>query len=136
MCMTNEVKAILHLTTTCGEACWYAREDVCKCSCGGKNHGILKTKDGKKPERTKHSHGNLYKLVAVTDYKNAYDMVTNDYGSFLDKFGYSKNYPSERMIYNKASESQLKWTEVLNITLNDDAEKYLVWEKSDTPKYW
>ncbi len=26
--------------TACGFACWEAREDVCRCSCGGRNHGI------------------------------------------------------------------------------------------------
>jgi hypothetical protein len=30
---------------TCGEACWSAKEEVCRCSCGGKNHGIYKTDD-------------------------------------------------------------------------------------------
>lgn len=27
---------------TCGLACWMAKEEKCKCSCGGVNHGILK----------------------------------------------------------------------------------------------
>lgn len=26
--------------TACGPACWEARDDVCKCSCGGRNHGV------------------------------------------------------------------------------------------------
>jgi len=26
--------------TACGPACWEAREEVCRCSCGGVNHGI------------------------------------------------------------------------------------------------
>jgi len=24
---------------TCSEACWFAREEVCRCSCNGKHHG-------------------------------------------------------------------------------------------------
>ena len=24
----------------CTSKCWHAEEDVCRCSCGGKNHGI------------------------------------------------------------------------------------------------
>lgn len=25
--------------TACGPACWEARDDICRCSCGGANHG-------------------------------------------------------------------------------------------------
>lgn len=50
---------------TCGEACWYAKEDVCKCSCGGKNHGCLRTSDGHRPTRTAKIDGERYELVAV-----------------------------------------------------------------------
>jgi len=55
---------------TCGEACWYAKEDVCKCSCGGKNHGCLRTSDGHRPTRTAKIDGERYELVAVG--KNLY----------------------------------------------------------------
>lgn len=59
---------------TCGEACWQAREDVCRCSCGGQNHGC--DRDGiDRPYRTcqrtiKSSWGggsrkNTYRLIAV-----------------------------------------------------------------------
>jgi len=24
---------------TCGEACWFAKEEICRCSCNGKHHG-------------------------------------------------------------------------------------------------
>ena len=37
---------------TCGDACWAARSDVCRCSCDGKNHGITRTADGERPTRT------------------------------------------------------------------------------------
>lgn len=30
----------LFALTACGPMCWEAREDVCRCSCGGANHGI------------------------------------------------------------------------------------------------
>ena len=48
---------------TCGEACWAAREDICRCSCNGANHGI--TRDGGVPERTSKIDGVMYKLIAV-----------------------------------------------------------------------
>ena len=50
---------------TCGDACWHAKEDVCRCSCGGKNHGVLRTKDGDQPVRTAKIDGVRYELRAT-----------------------------------------------------------------------
>jgi hypothetical protein len=50
---------------TCGDACWHAVEDVCRCSCGGKNHGCLRTEDGIRPTRTSKIDGFRYELKAV-----------------------------------------------------------------------
>lgn len=52
---------------TCGEACWHAREEVCRCSCGGKNHGCLRAgaEGAAEPERTCRINGVRYKLAAV-----------------------------------------------------------------------
>src|ERR1039458_5266697 len=50
---------------TCGEPCWEAREDVCRCSCGGKNHGCMRTADGIRPTRTAKIDGYRYELKAV-----------------------------------------------------------------------
>lgn len=52
---------------TCGEACWEAREDVCRCKCGGKNHGCMRSPDGKRPDRTAKIDGYHYILRAVGD---------------------------------------------------------------------
>ena len=54
--------------TTCSEACWYAREDVCRCQCGGKNHGILRDGTGERPARTRRVGKARFKLVAVVGY--------------------------------------------------------------------
>jgi hypothetical protein len=51
-------------STTCGEPCWHAREEVCRCSCGGRNHGCL-LGGGESPERTARIDGERYRLVAV-----------------------------------------------------------------------
>lgn len=58
---------------TCGEACWHAKEEICKCSCGGKNHGILKTVDGIQPVRTCRITGNRYELVSVGNWADGYN---------------------------------------------------------------
>lgn len=50
---------------TCGEPCWHAVEDVCRCSCGGKNHGCLKSADGVRPVRMSKIDGERYKLAGV-----------------------------------------------------------------------
>lgn len=50
---------------TCGEPCWHAREEVCRCSCGGKNHGCLLTADGARPQRMAKIDGHRYKLAGV-----------------------------------------------------------------------
>ena len=50
---------------TCGEACWHAREDICRCSCGGRNHGCLNTKDGSQPSRTRKIKNTMYQLVTI-----------------------------------------------------------------------
>ena len=50
---------------TCAEACWEAREDVCRCSCRGKNHGCLRTSDGMRPARTARIDGTRYRLEAA-----------------------------------------------------------------------
>jgi len=52
---------------TCGEACWEAREDICRCSCGGRNHGCLRSADGVRPERSAKLNGHRYVLKAVGD---------------------------------------------------------------------
>lgn len=57
---------------TCGEACWSAAEDVCRCSCGGKNHGCMRTEDGTRPNRTAKIDGHRYTMIAV-GYRDLYE---------------------------------------------------------------
>lgn len=57
--------SLLQSGHTCGDHCWHAKELVCRCSCGGANHGILLKKDGKQPQRTRKIDGNFYELVSI-----------------------------------------------------------------------
>lgn len=52
---------------TCSEACWEAREDVCRCSCFGKNHGCMRDASGIRPERTARIDGVRYVLKATAE---------------------------------------------------------------------
>ena len=65
--MANGVSAIEAFLTesTCSEACWHAREGVCRCSCGGKNHDCLRSADGVRPTRIAKIDGFRYELKAV-----------------------------------------------------------------------
>ncbi len=57
---------IAYLTEqTCGESCWHAREDICRCSCNGKNHGCLRDSGGERPVRSSRIDGYMYQLHAV-----------------------------------------------------------------------
>lgn len=63
---TNEGRYLMAVLTgsTCGFPCWQADEDVCRCSCGGANHGILRA-GGCQPQRTAKIDGQFYELVGV-----------------------------------------------------------------------
>lgn len=58
------LRAVL-TSQTCGEPCWHATEEVCRCSCGGKNHGCLNTTGGQQPIRAAKIDGSRYKLAGV-----------------------------------------------------------------------
>ena len=65
---------------TCGEACWTAREDVCRCSCGGKNHGCLRPEFvvggvATRPERTAKIDGVRYVLRAIGNYSEIHNQA-------------------------------------------------------------
>ncbi len=55
---------------TCGEPCWHAKEEICRCSCGGKNHGCLLNADGSRPVRTAKIDGQVYELAAVGSHRD------------------------------------------------------------------
>jgi len=53
---------------TCGQNCWEAKEQSCRCECGGRNHGI--NLRGGNAIRTMRSGGVRYELVSVGNYKD------------------------------------------------------------------
>ena len=50
---------------TCGIVCWAAQDDVCHCSCGGVNHGILRKQPGHPVVRTRKKDDKFYELTSV-----------------------------------------------------------------------
>lgn len=102
--------------TTCSEACWHAREEVCRCSCGGKNHGCLKVEGGTQPDRTAIVDGVRYVLKAFGPGVEAEARTINEaagikfYGAATARkhWGYTP-----LAIVRKASANQVaKWPEL------------------------
>lgn len=125
---------------TCGEACWHAKEEVCKCSCGGANHGIL-NKGGSMPERVSKKYGQIYNLVGIAQsYSKASDMVENylfEHFTGLDNCAYGSYRDCSHMpvLALKASASQLKWIEVKNVRPDERQDIYLIWALPAGSKY-
>lgn len=67
--MTQSILLQAMTEATCGEACWAAREDICRCSCAGRNHGCLRGENGEQPVRTAKIHGRVFQLHAVGTYR-------------------------------------------------------------------
>jgi hypothetical protein len=67
-----QVKAFL-TDMTCGEKCWNAKEDICRCECGGKNHGIHLR--GGNAVRACKIDGRRYELVSVGKHRDLLDEV-------------------------------------------------------------
>jgi len=70
---------------TCGEACWKAYEDICRCSCGGVNHACLRSQNGQRPDRTSRVKSHAYILYAVAnDYRDGVRIQNTINGAAYD----------------------------------------------------
>ena len=69
--------------TTCGWACWYARESTCRCSCGGAAHGVMLTSDGALPRRNCRIQGVRYVLGTVGGYGET-ERIARDFRKTLE----------------------------------------------------
>jgi len=117
----------IHTDATCGTACWEAREEVCRCNCGGRNHGCLKSAVGKRPARTSKIDGERYELAAVGEYGElARDaMKRNEAAGITFVFAYSsREWPGVANV-RYPSQSQRKWPELSAIA--NDRNAALLW---------
>jgi hypothetical protein len=106
---------------TCSEACWFAREEVCRCSCGGKNHGILLSADGKKPQRTCLIHYKRYRLEAIAGFMESCNI------RFAITEQAMKSHIYEAADDRPATASQQKWPEVAAWIDSHDEIPRLIW---------
>ena len=133
--------------STCGDACWHAREEICRCSCGGVNHGIL-NQGGERPQRTCKIKGHFYELVAVIPGRgdgeawiNAFDRVRMETNRIIDErfpnldhYSYGQFRPGDILpvVDRKISDSQAKWPEVQAVP---NAYR-LVWARPEHTEYY
>ena len=112
--------------STCGFACWQAHEEICRCSCGGANHGILRL-GGTQPQRTAKIDGQFYELVGIMSRNGHECYATFDRACLaeisriederfpnLDYYAYGE-YRAEKtrpVVDRKIQPSQMKWPEV------------------------
>lgn len=95
--------------STCGEACWTAKEEVCRCSCCGVNHGILRA-GGARPERTCKMDGCRYVLKAIGNGTEKLAQEITWLGGSTYYYEYGQPRAAARL--KPATASQTKWQEV------------------------
>jgi hypothetical protein len=121
---------------TCGDACWHAKDEICRCSCGGKNHGIL-NRGGAMPTRTRKIGGEFYELAGIApSYGMAQEevrLVTNQRFPGLDMYGYGewRDEANAPVIAQHATESQNKWPEVAAV----EGDAYIIWSRPAGIRY-
>ena len=115
---------------TCGEACWYAREPVCKCSCNGGAHGMLLVHGAEQPRRNCKIKGHRYILAAVVEPRQGFStMVQIEVAARMAGFDGTRTYPRAIAWHRKATDSQIaRWPELAG---HQDGAS-LVWARADT----
>lgn len=93
---------------TCGEACWHAREDVCRCSCRGRNHGCLRN-GGTQPERVSRKGRYVYRLLTVVscDEWGGYNRSVEIVEEFIRK-AWPNGNPNHPLIANYGTGEQAR----------------------------
>ena len=130
----------IYSETTCGEACWMAHGEICKCSCGGKNHGIYNNGSGIKPLRMCKINGDRYVLQGVGQRNELSDAAknTNVSQGLKQRLGMFKYYWQDTdngapAKLKTPTKNQKNWTEVKPTldNLNPWEYLYLLWVKED-----
>lgn len=129
--------------STCDVACWEAKEDVCRCMCGGRNHGIMRY-GGPQPGRYCQRKGVAYRLEAIyagsrvwQEADKAVDALRESVPR-ISKWGY--DYVDEKYAFAQpVTPNMLKWPEVKAVLPKLQGLKpyespgiYLVWVKMES----
>ncbi len=133
---TGEVSVFI-TEQTCGEACWSAREDVCRCSCGGKNHGCLREANGVRPVRTSKIDGRMYELQGVGEGVEDVARAINEADGVTFLYAATSRdtmYRSLRAKLRAASAAQVeRWPELAAYRNKErwELNPYLLWVRVD-----
>jgi hypothetical protein len=120
--------------STCGEACWHAKEEVCRCACGGKNHGILLSENGQQPVRTAKINGKRYVLFAVGPRSEISDQLHEIMG---ERYNYHPHYRGDDYLEKPATPQQAEhWKELAQYRELEARDWYFVaptlaWQRAD-----
>ena len=123
---------------TCGEACWCATEDVCRCSCGGRNHGCLRGAHGVRPTRTAKIDGYRYELAAVGEVGAEASRLIEAAGKYAGHGGYTYYWretdKGSPVRVKCATRAQIAaWPELASYRENKPWEStYILWVRCDT----
>lgn len=131
--------------STCGFACWQANEEVCRCSCGGANHGILRL-GGVQPQRTAKIDGQFYELVGIMSSEghdcaaSFFHAVDEERSSIeqerfpgLDRWAYGeyREYRTLPILDRKLTATQERWPEVQAVK----GARRLIWARPAGSEY-
>ncbi len=113
------------MSGTCGFACWMAQEDVCRCMCGGANHGIMRH-GGDQPGRFCQRKGIAYTLAGI---EGRWSEANSEYQRLGKEYNFAHELPwyKESAFMQTASGHALKWPEVQNFLATGQREAFLLW---------
>ncbi len=116
--------------TTCAANCWLAKEDACRCMCGGANHGVLLVDCAEPPARTRRIQRSVFELVSIYPGWMAANRARNSV-----KYAYNEEHGLQRSrgsaVTTATTKSQRKWPEVRNFLAEEsNLDAYLVWRKT------
>lgn len=130
---------------TCGLACWTAKQEICRCACGGKNHGILRDADitaGNVPVRKRRIGTTVYRLAHVVKIPDrdtpreearqqgwmGSERLCERYGEKWPRTPTARTYRFPKAFYSLVSKAAWeKWPE----TMHFDRRPYIVWVRDD-----
>lgn len=121
---------------TCNMACWFAKEDQCRCSCAGENHGLLLNEGNEQPIRKKRSNNRIYELSGVVlGNRNAREYAREQYQKDGNDgwLNTSHNYYDSVGDYHveQAKMRHLEWPELATFNNMEDwkAGPCIIWKR-------
>lgn len=130
---------------TCGHSCWYAKEENCRCSCGGKNHGALLVGGAAQPLRTSRIDGVMYYLEGADKYRTLAlaahaengahgwkDRDGRDAGHVYHYHWRDTDHGAPARLKPASKQQRANWPELAHLVGKPDV--YLLWLRVEMPR--